>query len=73
MTSAQNYSIRVTSNTNLRAAASLQASIVETVPAGTTLNVVGSADRWLRIDRMGTRETDPFENEMTAEGGIYHA
>ena len=53
VTSAESYSIRVTFNTNLRVAGSLQARIVETAPAGTILNVVGSADRWLRIDRNG--------------------
>ena len=52
LASAQSYAIRVTFNTNLRAGASLQASIVETAPASTTLNVV-SADRWLRINRNG--------------------
>ena len=51
--SAQNYSIRVTYNTNLRVAGSLQARIVETAPAGTILNVIGSADRWLQISRNG--------------------
>ena len=51
--SAQSYSIRVTYNTNLRSAGSLQSSIVETVPAGTTLSVVGSASRWLQINRNG--------------------
>ena len=51
--SAQSYSIRVTYNTNLRSAGSLQSSIVETAPAGTTLSVVGSADRWLQISRNG--------------------
>ena len=51
---AQNYAIRVIYNTNLRAAASLQAHIVETALAGTTLNVVGSDNRWLRINRNGS-------------------
>ena len=51
--SAQDYSVRVMNNTNLRAAASLQARIVETAPAGSTLLVVGSEGRWLRIDRNG--------------------
>ena len=53
VTSAQDYSIRVTYNTNLRATASLQGNIVETAPAGATLNVVGSNNRWLRINRNG--------------------
>ena len=54
VTSAQSYAIRVTYNTNLRASASLQASIIATAPAGTTLNVVGSFNRWLRINRDGS-------------------
>ncbi|MCY4537616.1 MAG: SH3 domain-containing protein [Chloroflexi bacterium] len=51
--SAQSYSIRVTSNTNLRASYSLESRPVETVPAGTTLQVVGSFNRWLKINRSG--------------------
>ena len=51
--SAQGYFIRVANNTNLRAAASLQARIVETAPAGAILNVVGSYNRWLRVNRNG--------------------
>ncbi len=53
MASAQDYSIRVTYNTNLRDASSLQGSIVETVPAGTILQVVGMFNRWLKINRNG--------------------
>ena len=64
LASAQSYAIRVTFNTNLRAGASLQASIVETAPASTTLNVVGSADRWLRINRNG--------NEVWMAGWVRH-
>jgi len=52
--SAQGYSIRITYNSNLRAAASLSARIVETVPSGTTLHVVGNNNRWLRINRNGS-------------------
>jgi len=51
--SAQNYSIRVSFHTNLRATPSLQAPIVELALAGTTLNVVGSDNSWLRISRNG--------------------
>ena len=51
--SSQNYSIRVTNNTNLRASFSLESAIIETAPAGTTLQVVGSHSRWLRINRNG--------------------
>ena len=53
VTSAQSYTIRVTFNTNLRATASLQASIIETAASGTTLNVVSESNRWLRISRNG--------------------
>ncbi len=52
--SAQVYSIRVTNNTNLRTAASLQARIVETAPAGTVLNVVGAVNRWLSVNHNGS-------------------
>jgi hypothetical protein len=52
--SAQSYSIRITFNTNLRTSYSLQADIIETAPAGTTLQVVGSLGRWLRISRNGS-------------------
>ena len=53
LASAQSYSIRITYNTNLRVAGSLQSNIVETAPAGTILNVIGSANRWLQISRNG--------------------
>ena len=49
--SAQTYTIRVNDNTNLRASYSLQSAIVETVSAGATLNVIGSHNRWLQINR----------------------
>ena len=62
--SAQSYSIRITFNTNLRTAASLQARIVETAPAGTTLSVVGSVGRWLQVDRNG--------NQMWMAGWVGH-
>ena len=52
--SAQGYSIRVTYNTNLRAAASLSARVVETAASGTALQVVGNANRWLKINRNGS-------------------
>ena len=52
--SAQGYSIRVTYDTNLRAAASLSGRIVETASSGTALQVVGNADRWLKINRNGS-------------------
>ena len=50
---AQGYSVRVAFNTNLRDTHSLQGNIVETVPAGTTLPVVGNANRWLKINLSG--------------------
>lgn len=49
--SAQNYHIRVTNNSRLRTGHSLQNRIVETVPAGSVLNVVGQFNRWLKISR----------------------
>ena len=52
--SAQGYSIRVTYDTNLRAAASLSGTIVETASSGTALQVVGNANRWLKINRNGS-------------------
>ena len=51
---AQGYSIRITYNTNLRESYSLESAIVETASAGTTLTVVGSNKRWLRINRNGS-------------------
>ena len=51
--SAQDYDIRIRNNTNLRASYSLQSAIIETAPAGTILQVIGSVNRWLRINRNG--------------------
>ena len=53
MAAAQNYNIRTSFNTNLRNTYSLQGNVVETVPSGTTLLVVGNQSRWLRISRNG--------------------
>ena len=50
---AQGYSIRADAKINLRSWYSTTASIVETVPAGTVLQVIGSFNRWLNIDRSG--------------------
>ena len=50
---AQDYQIRTDHYTNLRASYSLSATIVETVPTGTTLHVVGRTNRWLQINRNG--------------------
>ena len=51
LTSAQNYHIRISSNSNLRAGYSLESEVVETAPAGSVLNVVGQFNRWLKISR----------------------
>ena len=53
MAAAQNYNIRTSFDTNLRNTYSLQGNVVETVPSGTTLLVVGNQSRWLRISRNG--------------------
>ena len=50
---AQDYTIRVTFNTNLRDTYSLEGNVVETAPAGATLHVVGRFGRWLTINRNG--------------------
>ena len=49
MTAAQDYDVLVTFNTNLRASYSLESRIVETVRAGTAVQVIGNFDRWLKI------------------------
>ena len=64
VSAAQGYSIRITYNTNLRADASLSASIVETAPAGTNLHVVNQIGRWLSINRNG--------NELWMAGWVSH-
>ena len=51
--SAQDYQIRTDANVNLRATYSLEGEIVEAVPAGTILQVVGTFNRWLKINRNG--------------------
>ena len=51
--SAQDYDIRIEHYTNLRASHSLQSAIIETAPAGTILQVIGSVNRWLQINRNG--------------------
>lgn len=50
---AQDYSIRTNARVNLRDSYSLEGDIVETVPAGAILQVVGTFNRWLRINRNG--------------------
>ena len=51
--SAQDYAVRVTNNTNLRATYNLESRIVEKVRAGTVLTVVDRFNRWLKIERSG--------------------
>ena len=51
--SAQNYSIRVTYNTNIRAEPSLSGARLETAQAGSVLEVTGSQGRWLHVNRHG--------------------
>ena len=50
---AQEYSIRTNGRINLRDAPGLTGDIVETVPSGTILQVVGAYNRWLQINRNG--------------------
>lgn len=51
--SAQAYLIRVEGRNNLRSCAGLGCRVVETVPVGTVLEVVGEYNRWLKISRDG--------------------
>ncbi len=51
--SAESYQIRVTNNTNLRASHSLDSAVITSARAGSTLQVVGSANRWLRVQHEG--------------------
>ena len=48
---AQSFSIRVEFNTNIRAQPSLDGARLETVPAGTVLEVLQQFNRWFRINR----------------------
>ncbi|MCY3945132.1 MAG: hypothetical protein OXF44_02465 [Anaerolineaceae bacterium] len=50
---AQEYQIRTDARINLRTTFSLEGAIVETVPTGTVLQVVGRFNRWLTINRNG--------------------
>ena len=49
LASAQSYAIRVAYNTNLRSAPSLDAAVAATAPAGSTWQVSGEFNRWLKI------------------------
>ena len=51
---AQQYQIRADAKLNLRNWYSTNSRIVESVPAGTVLQVVGRFNRWLKIDRNGS-------------------
>ncbi len=51
--SAQDYHLRANNNTNLRNTYSLNGAIIETVPKGTVLHIVGKFNRWLKINRNG--------------------
>lgn len=51
--SAQNYSIRVQYNTNIRAQPSLSGQRLETVAAGTVLEVLAEFNKWLKVNRGG--------------------
>ena len=51
--SAQNYTIRVDNNTNLRSCAATNCDVVDTAPAGAILHVTGQLNRWLRVSRIG--------------------
>ena len=53
LVSAQSFQIRANRIINLRASHSLTSDIVETVGAGTVLDVVGKFNRWYRISRNG--------------------
>ncbi len=52
--SAQDYQIRAGANINLRDTYSLEGVVVEVVPSGSVLQVVGRFNRWLKIDRNGS-------------------
>ena len=51
--SAQAYFIRAEGRNNLRNCAGFGCRVVETVPVGTVLEVVGEDNRWLKINRNG--------------------
>ena len=51
---AQTYFIQTNARINLRSRYSTDSRIVETVPSGTTLQVVDKFNRWLKINRNGS-------------------
>ena len=54
MTFAQDYTIQTDAEVNLRSWYSTDSLGVETVPAGTVLQVIGKFNRWLKISRNGS-------------------
>lgn len=66
---AQPYSVRVTYNTNLRTSYSLESRVAATVPAGTTLQVVGNFNRWLNISRNGNFWMADWVPHTRVDGG----
>ncbi len=69
MAAAQPYNVRVTYNTNLRASYSLKSRIIDTVPAGTTLQVIGRFNRWLNISRDGNFWMADWAPHARVDGG----
>ena len=67
----EEYQIRTDANVNLRATFSLEGDIVEAVPAGTILQVVGMFNRWLKISRNGNELwlADWVSYTRVADGG----
>ena len=51
---AQSYFIQTNARINLRSWYSTNSRIIETVPSGTALQVVGKFNRWLKINRNGS-------------------
>ncbi len=67
---AQPYSIRAGANINLRSCAGTNCRLVETVPAGTVLQVVDRFNRWLKISRNGAEVwMADWVNYTRIEGG----
>ena len=52
---AQNYQIRITYNTNLRASYSTSSRIIETAPSGAVLHITGTQGRWLQVSKNGNQ------------------
>ena len=67
---AQEYQIRADAKINLRSWYSATSSIVETVPVGTVLQVVGRFNRWLKISRNGNETWIGDWLNFTRLGGV---